>query len=65
MISYNTPLDRDILLHGSKLCFASQFVTYIEIHLLSIWDLRRDEVGHDKWPGGEKGERVREQHGEL
>lgn len=29
------------------------FVTYIEIHLLSVWDLRRDEVGHNKCPGDE------------
>lgn len=29
------------------------FVTYIEIHLLSVWDLRRDEVGHNKCPGNE------------
>lgn len=35
----------------SKPCFP---FTYIEVHLLSIWDLRGDEVGHTKWPGEEK-----------
>lgn len=37
--------------HQAFLSSDSQSGTYIKIHLLSVWDLGRDEVGHDKWPG--------------
>lgn len=32
------------------------FATYIKIHSLTIWDLGRDEVGHDKWSGDSRRE---------
>lgn len=35
--------------------FYSQSVTHIKIHFLSIRDLRRNEVWHDKWPEGKTG----------
>lgn len=50
LICWNTTLENYT---GSTNVNLHVFVTYIEIHLLSIWDLRGDEVGHNKRPGNE------------